>query len=149
MTTARVRPDVPDRPSARWPVVLLLGFSVVLSLVGLLTVSVFVFFAPFHWLPDDGADVDTPAGRVRAAALPVVTDVTIDRDWFDGDTLFITLVPGATDLQARAIWCELVLPTGVDPSFVSVGLDEPVGDWDAPADCSDQSDVPSFHAWPD
>jgi hypothetical protein len=148
MTTTRRKPDVPDRRPARWPVFLLLGFSVVLSLVGLLTVAVLVLFAPFHWLADDGADVDTPASRVRAAALPVVADVTIDRDWFDGDTLFITLVPSATDEQARAIWCELVLPTGVDPSFVTVGLDEPVGDWDAPADCSHQSDVPNFWSWP-
>ena len=37
MTTTWGKPDAPHRQPARWPVVLLLGFSVVLSLVGLLT----------------------------------------------------------------------------------------------------------------
>jgi hypothetical protein len=78
-----------------------------------------------------------------------IEDVEVDHDpWFGSPEVYITLVGGATDAQARDVWCEHILPTGVRRAMVVVsrGLDS--GEWPPPTDCSDPDDIPAFRPVP-
>lgn len=96
----------------------------------------------------------TPSPEELADALLwsgslAIEDVEVDHDpWFGSPEVYITLVGGATDAQARDVWCEHILPTGVRRAMVVVsrGLDS--GEWPPPTDCSDPDDIPAFRPVP-
>jgi hypothetical protein len=75
-----------------------------------------------------------------ASGHAVVSEVTVDGE---GRTR-IRLAPGATDRDARDIWCDLVVPVrGYDASStVVVDERDRRRHWPAPRDCSDPMDVP-------
>jgi hypothetical protein len=52
----------------------------------------------------------------------------------------ITLAPAATALDARDVWCDIVIPMG---GSVYTAVTRGNKYWPPPADCSDPSDVPA------
>jgi hypothetical protein len=89
------------------------------------------------------------AAKVEAARHPAVDHVGYDEDWFDGDSLFVTLIPGATAADAKSVWCDVVIPAEVPGGVtIFVGPDLPVlANADMPGDCSDPDDVPPLVPW--
>ncbi len=119
---------------------------VLISVVVLAAVGLYVVWA---WPRDlESQDVRGAEARIRQAASPLVVGVEAGIDSVDGNLLFIDLVAGANDAQARDVWCELVLPTGIDPTLVLVGPIDIAGTWAAPADCTDPASIPAFVPWP-
>jgi hypothetical protein len=113
-----------------------------LAFMGLLVVS------PFVWLWVTGLvrerDARSAAERILASDSPLVASVVVDAE----EGLVVMLVPGAGDAEARDVWCDLVLPTGLDWLTAEVGSADPSGWWTAPEDCSDAFDYPRFAAGP-
>lgn len=111
-----------------------------LAFVGLLVVS------PFVWLWVAGLvrerDARSAGERILATGSPLVASVDAE------DGLTVMLVPGAGAEEARDVWCDLVLPTGLDWLTAEVGSADPSGWWTAPESCSDAFDYPRFAAGP-
>lgn len=79
----------------------------------------------------------------------VIDDVELDRDpWFGSPEVYVVLVHGATDAQARDVWCKHILPTGVRRAKVEVNRGLGSGEWPPPTDCSDPGDIPAFRPAP-
>lgn len=129
---------------------ILVVLAVLLFAAGMVAVGVADLYAAFGWpLPWDASrDVRRAEAMIRQAASPFVVDVEADVDSLDGDSLFIDVVAGATDQQARDAWCSVVLPTGIDPGIVLLGPVDVLGTWAAPADCEDPSSIPPLVLWP-
>jgi hypothetical protein len=58
-------------------------------------------------------------------------------------TVFVVLVPSATDQDARDVWCEVIGAAAIDWGLQVAVVDDDLWGWQAPSDWSDRSDVPS------
>jgi hypothetical protein len=102
--------------------------------------------SPLIWIAvlNDPGDQEGVAERARE--MPFVKEVWYGADWLDGSWIQIVLSSGATDVDAKRVWCEAVLPHGVREETVAIGDGRRLS-WGPPDDCTDPSDVPPPDAW--
>ncbi len=91
-----------------------------------------------------GRDAIDAADHIRALDRPIIETVRADATFMDGAYIHVLLLPSANDADARGVWCDVVIPTGIDSEVeVIVGLDdEQLTYWPPPTDCDDATDIP-------
>lgn len=91
-----------------------------------------------------GRDAIDAADHIRALDLPTIDRVRANATFMDGAYIHVLLLPSANDADARGVWCDVVIPTGIGSDVeVIVGLDdEQLTYWPLPTDCDDATDIP-------
>lgn len=87
-------------------------------------------------------DVDGAVALVQAAGSPIVRAVAAEPNVFGRKTLMVDLTRRAWIAEARTVWCDVVLPTGIGREFVEVRSAD--GQWRAPTDCTDPTSDPEL-----
>jgi hypothetical protein len=82
-------------------------------------------------------DVQLAAERIEALDVPTIDRVQYEVDWLDGNSLMVQLVAGASDADARSVWCDVLLPIGIDEEALIVVL--PQDDFVVPADVQQEA----------
>lgn len=111
-----------------------------LLIVGGILVGVIAVLATFLAPTAEGT-----ARLVRDAGHPGVEAVFARDDWFDGPRVNILMHPTATEVDATAVWCDLLLPLDRPVEWsvtVTVEDDGFLGYWIPPSSC----DTPSIQA---
>ena len=89
------------------------------------------------------------ADTLTTSGSPVIADVVVDDDpWFSSPEVYVTLVAGATDAEARDVWCSWILPSGIRWQVVMVTREIGSGEWLPPGDCADPDDIPAYRRGP-
>jgi hypothetical protein len=79
------------------------------------------------------------ADVVRQASSPFIHSVTLQGDWLEGDAIYVRLIKGAGHEEADLVWCEILLPLGLDETTTAVEAFSQTRVFDMP----DRCDVPS------
>lgn len=80
------------------------------------------------------AGLETAANTIRAAGSPLIKEVTYMDDWLDGEAVYVRLVADARKADAHSLWCDLLMPAGLNRTNTAVYRGTET--WDAPTDCS-------------
>jgi hypothetical protein len=51
-------------------------------------------------------------------------DALVKADWLDGDSAYVFMAHDATDADARTVWCEVMLPSGLGEGLASLWTDD-------------------------
>lgn len=95
-----------------------------------------------------GCSSDTGArsgiDRVKALGHPLVQGTLVRGDWLDGDAALVYVANDATDADARTVWCDVMIPSGLSEGKLRVHL--ATADqrhlWPMPRHCDDPDDIP-------
>lgn len=95
-----------------------------------------------------GCSSDTGAregiDRVLALGSPLIEEASVRGDFLSGDEAYVYIANDSDDADARLVWCEVMIPSGLSEGKVRVvlaTLDERYL-WYMPQDCSDPGEVP-------